>query len=172
MAETTIDELNFHGSSIPTHFGALRNQLIWKGFDLSANISYRMGYYFRRESIVYDNLNRGEISHADYEQRWQNPGDELITDIPSDPGISNPQRNLFDQVSSRSIRKGDHIRLQDIRMSYCFRPGKGPKSPEVQIYSYANNLAVLWKAAKDVRDPDFRNFQAPRSFSIGLKINY
>lgn len=174
LAETTMDDLIFHGSSIPTHFGALRNELGWKGIELSMNLTYRLGYYFRRESIIYDNLNRGEIAHSDYSFRWQNPGDELKTDIPSDPGTLNPQRNTFDQVSSRSVRKGDHIRLQDIRLSYTFGSSKTEslKDFRLEIYGYANNLGIFWKAAKDVRDPDFRNFQAPRSFSLGFRINY
>lgn len=172
LAETRIEELTFHGSAIPTHFGALRNHFGWKGFDLSMNVSYRLGYYFRRESIIYDFLNRGEIGHSDYNERWQSPGDEQITTIPSDPGISNPQRNTFDQVSSRSVRRGDHIRLQDIQVSYTFRTGKVERSPEIQFYGYANNLGIIWKSARDVHDPDFRNIQAPKAYSMGVKINY
>jgi TonB-linked SusC/RagA family outer membrane protein len=173
LAETELEDLIFHGSAIPTHFGAFRNQFGYKGFDLSFNISYRLGYYFSRESIVYDNLNRGQIGHLDYENRWKASGDELTTQIPSDPGQLDPLRNSFDLYSSRSIRKGDHIRFQDIQFSYTFadlfptKPGT-----QIQIYSYVNNIGILWKAAKDVVDPDFRNFQAPRTYSIGLKINY
>ena len=174
LASTEMEDLIYHGSSIPTHFGALRNQVNWRGFEFSFNISYRMGYYFRRESIVYDNLNRGEIGHSDYALRWQKPGDELITSVPSDPLKADPQRNSFDMLSSRSVRKGDHIRFQDIQFSYTLNQEWMKNSPfsQVQVYSYINNLGILWKAAKDVRDPDFRNIQAPRTYSLGLKMNF
>ena len=174
LNRTTLEELEYAGSSIPTHFGALRNTFSWKGFELSANITFRLGYYFKKESVEYDVLNRGQIVHSDYGLRWQNPGDELTTDVPSDPLALNPLRTTFDQVSSRRVRKGDHIRWQDLRLAYTWSKTTLPGLPfeQVQIYSYLDNLGVLWKAAKDVKDPDFRNFQAPRTYSLGLSINF
>src|SRR5690606_21227220 len=41
----TIDNLQYHGPSRPTSFGAFRNDFSYKGFNLSVNISYRLGYY-------------------------------------------------------------------------------------------------------------------------------
>lgn len=171
---TSLEDLEFAGSAIPTHFGSLRNTLTWKGFELSANISFRLGYYFKKESVRYDVLNRGQITHSDYGLRWQQPGDELITDIPSDPQMQNPRRDTFDQVSSRRVRKGDHIRWQDLRLAYNWTKATCPGLPfeQIQIYTYLDNLGILWKAAKDVKDPDFRNFQAPRTYSLGLSINF
>ncbi|QYH40548.1 SusC/RagA family TonB-linked outer membrane protein [Algoriphagus sp. NBT04N3] len=174
LNQTELEDLIFEGSSIPTHFGALRNSFFWKGFELSANISFRLGYYFKKESVEYDQLNRGEITHSDYALRWQNPGDEQMTDIPSDPEMNNPRRATFDRISSRRVRKGDHIRWQDLRVSYTWDKSKFSRLPvqRVQLYTYLDNLGILWKAAKDVKDPDYRNFQAPRTFSMGLSVNF
>jgi TonB-linked SusC/RagA family outer membrane protein len=174
MDQTSLEDLEFAGSAIPTHFGAWRNTIGWKGFELSANISYRLGYFFKRESVVYDYINRGEISHADYSLRWQKSGDELTTTIPSDPLMIDSRRGTFDRISSRRVRKGDHIRWQDVRMAYTFSKSVFPNLPfqSIQLYSYIDNLGILWKATKDAKDPDFRNYQAPRTYSFGLTINF
>ncbi|MDR7131663.1 TonB-linked SusC/RagA family outer membrane protein [Algoriphagus sp. 4150] len=174
MDQTSVENLELAGSAIPTHFGAWRNTLGWNGFELSANISYRLGYYFKKESVEYDNLNKGEIGHSDYSLRWQNPGDEIVTSVPSDPLGIDPRRSAFDRISSRRVRKGDHIRLQDVRLAYTFDKNNFPGLPfqNIQLYSYIDNIGLIWKAAKDVIDPDFRNFQVPRTYSFGLSINF
>ncbi|PZV82293.1 TonB-linked SusC/RagA family outer membrane protein [Algoriphagus aquaeductus] len=167
LIQLSEDQLIYHGSSRPTGFGALRNQLDWKGWNLSFNISYRMGYYFRDQSVDYDNINRGIISHADYDRRWQNPGDR--TSIPADPGRVDSPRNMFYLRSSALVQRGDHIRLQDIRVAYTF---SNPKFRDFQIYSYVNNLGILWKASDRVQDPDFRFTPALRAVAFGLTMSF
>jgi hypothetical protein len=174
LNQTELEDLEFHGSAIPTHFGAWRNQFSWKGWELSVNIAYRLGYYFRRESVNYTSLNRGNIIHSDYELRWQNPGDELHTDVPSDPLTVNETRTAFELVNASRVRRGDHVRLQDIQVSYTFSKAQSPRLPfeSLRLFGYANNLGILWKAAKDVVDPDYRNVQALTSYSLGLNIQF
>ncbi len=174
LNQTSVEGLEFHGSAIPTHFGALRNQLIWKGWEFSANIAYRLGYWFRRESVNYTSLNRGNITHADYAHRWQQPGDEMTTDIPSDPLIVNETRTAFELVNASRVRRGDHVRFQDIQLAYTFGKAGHSRLPveSLRIYGYANNLGILWKSAKDVADPDFRNIQALTSYSLGINIQF
>ncbi|MBN3582518.1 SusC/RagA family TonB-linked outer membrane protein [Algoriphagus aestuarii] len=174
LNQTTLEDLEFNGSAIPTSFGAWRNQFIWKGWELSLNLTYRLGYYFRRETVNYSVLNRGGISHADYENRWQKPGDELSTKIPSDPLMVNDTRTTFELVNSSQVRKGDHIRLQDIQLAYTFQKQADSRFPfsSLRIYGYANNLGVLWKSTKDVVDPDFRVVQSLNTYSIGLNIQF
>jgi TonB-linked SusC/RagA family outer membrane protein len=174
FSNTTPEDLIYNGSAIPTNFGSIRNQFGFRGFELSVNVTYRLGYFFKRETVSYTSLNRGNITHADYKTRWQEPGDELRTNIPSDPMEVNQLRSSFEQLNASRVRKGDHIRLQDVRLAYTFDKSMFPRLPvrNVQLYSYANNLGILWKAAKDVADPDFRNAQALRSISFGLNINF
>lgn len=172
LNESTIEDLIYHGSSRPTVFGSFRNTLSWKGFMLSANITYRMGYFFRRQTINYDNLNRGEFEHGDYSRRWQEPGDELVTDIPSDPGGINASRNQFLFRSESLVEKGDHIRLQDVRLSYRFGKLFPAWLSDTEVYFYANNLGLIWKASQEELDPDFRFSQNLRTLSMGLKMNF
>ncbi|MEB2782677.1 SusC/RagA family TonB-linked outer membrane protein [Algoriphagus sp. C2-6-M1] len=161
------EDLIYHGSSRPTSFGAFRNQFDWKGWNLSFNITYRLGYYFRDLSVNYDEVNRGNISHSDYDQRWQALGDQTF--IPSDPNAVNRQRNSFYLRSSALVEKGDHIRFQDIRVGYDFAM---PRFEKFQVYGYLNNLGLIWKASDRVNDPDHRYSNLPRTVALGLSFTF
>src|SRR3546814_6621653 len=81
--QTELADLAFHGSALPTVFGSLVNTVTYKAFSLSANFSFKAGYYFRRSSISYAVFCSKKIRHVDYYSRWQNPGDEVYTEVPS-----------------------------------------------------------------------------------------
>ncbi|KEO71607.1 SusC/RagA family TonB-linked outer membrane protein [Anditalea andensis] len=174
FSNTDPETLQYHGSRRPTSFGALRNTFAWKGFSLSVNISYRLGYYYRRESINYSTVLTGGGGHSDYSRRWQQPGDELITSVPSMPLTNNNQRNNFYRYSDILVEKGDHFRLQDIRMGYTLSRSKFPGLPfkNAEIYTYANNLGILWKASDDPLDPDFRTMRPLRSIAAGIRFDF
>jgi len=170
---TKPEELVYHGSARPTTFGSIRNTLSWRNLSLSFNISYRLGYYFRRPSISYSN-NLGLGGHGDYYDRWKNPGDEKHTDIPSMPTSFDANRDLFYLFSETLIEKGDHIRWQDIQLSYTLNKSALLKMPfqRAQLYMYVNNLGILWKATDKVADPDYRLYPALRTYSFGLKVDF
>lgn len=169
----TPENLRYHGSSRPQIYGALRNTLAWKDLRVSANISYRLGYYFRRGSIRYASDQGLASGHGDYALRWQKSGDELITAVPSVPAAANTNRDNFYRLSSILVEKGDHLRFNDISMAYTFRKEVFRKLPlkSVELYLYANNLGVLWKATKSGFDPDYPlAVSAPaRSVAFGLR---
>ncbi|RIW13105.1 SusC/RagA family TonB-linked outer membrane protein [Algoriphagus lacus] len=170
----TIDNLQYHGPARPTSFGAFRNDFAYRGFSLSLNISYRLGYYYKRRSIDYFTLLRGEIGHGDYDNRWQQPGDEEFTQIPSLPATADTRRNAFYSNSAVLVERGDHIRLNDIRLSYTWDKLSIPNLPfkTLQLYGYAGNLGLIWKASEDALDPDFQTAKPLRSFSAGLKMDF
>ncbi len=174
VSTATPESLIFHGSARPTDFGAIRNTFTWRGLSLSVNVSYRFGYYYRRRSVDYFSLLRGQIGHGDYENRWQQPGDEIQTQVPSLPPNANVLRNLFYTNSAILVERGDHIRLQDIRLAYNFTRAESPWLPfeSMELYGYANNLGIIWKASKDKLDPDFQTSAPLRSMALGLRINF
>ncbi|MFA6082770.1 SusC/RagA family TonB-linked outer membrane protein [Mucilaginibacter sp.] len=172
---TTPDSLKFNGPARPTIFGSLRNAFSYKGFTLSANISYRFGYYFRRSSVNYATILTGQGGHGDFEKRWMKPGDEAFTQIPSMPATNNGNRNNFYMYSSSLIEKADHIRLQDINLSYSLSKEKFKWLPvtNIQVYAYANNLGILWKATKTSLDPDYPIAQFPpvKTYAFGIRAD-
>lgn len=170
----TIDNLQYHGSARPTSFGALRNEVSYKGFRLSVNVSYRFGYFYRRRSINYNDLLRGLPEHGDYHNRWMKPGDEAATFVPSLPATANQRREDFYTHSVVLVEKGDNIRLNDVRFSYRLSQKSLKSLPlrSVEFYTYANNLGILWKATDDPLDPDFQSSRALRSISFGLRMDF
>lgn len=169
-----LENIIYHGPARPTVFGSLRNSVSFKGFSLSANISYRLGYYFKRASVEYDPILLGRGGNSDYALRWKNPGDELITQVPSMPKARNTFRDIFYRNSATLVEKGDHIRLQDIRFGYQL-----PKSRtwarafnQAELFFYANNLAMIWKATDTDWDPDFGTFRPLKSLAVGINLEF
>src|SRR5262249_4801520 len=79
----TINDLVYNGPASPTVFGSLGNTIEWNNISLSIGLLYKFGYYFRKQSISYATLFSSGDGHGDFEQRWQKPGDEAITHVPS-----------------------------------------------------------------------------------------
>lgn len=171
IAAANRDNMVYSGPSRPPVFGAFRNTFSWKNLSLSANISYRLGYYFRRGSVSYGNT-YGLGAHGDYENRWQNPGDEALTQVPAIPLATNNSRDNLYLNSEVLVEKGDHLRLQDIQLSYSL-PGR-LKLRNMSFYLYANNLGILWKAASGSLDPDYATsaWPPPATLAAGMKLNF
>lgn len=174
IASTSLDSLEFNGTSRPKYFGSFRNSLSYGKFSLSANILFKLDYYFRRTALSYQTLYQTWAGHADYLSRWQKPGDELITTVPSETALPiNTARENFYSNSSVLVSKGDHIRLQDISISYdLMSPLLGKAGiKRLQITCYLNNVGIIWRANKDHLDPDLygSGLPAPRTISFGFK---
>ena len=171
---STLESIRYHGPARPTSFGAVRNDFSWNGFHLSVNISYRFGYYFRRRSVEYFPIMRAQGGHEDFALRWREPGDELITQVPSMPERLDSFRDQFYRSSSHLVERGDHIRLQDIRLGYDLAGGNGllGRFQSAQVFIYANNLGVIWKATKTDLDPDFGFNRPLRSVAAGLQFQF
>lgn len=172
LTAATPDNIAFHGPARPTYFGSLRNTFSYKGLSVSANISYRLGYYFRKNSVNYNTVLNGQGGHGDYSLRWQNPGDELHTSVPSRPLTTNNNRDNFYLYSDALVYKGDHIRFRDINLSYSLKRADLPSLPvnQAEIYFYANNLGLLYRANNARIDPDNQNFLLPRTWSLGIRL--
>lgn len=167
----TPDSLIFHGSSRPEYFGGFRNTLSWGNLSFSFNISFRMDYFVRRRSIYYGST-MGLGGHSDYSLRWQEPGDETLTDVPSVPESRNYDRDNFYSYSSILVEKGDNIRLQDINLSYSIKAKEKLPFNDLNIFIYINNPGLIWKATDNMKDPDYQDVQLLRSYSLGLRANF
>jgi TonB-linked SusC/RagA family outer membrane protein len=171
IVNTPVEELVYHGPALPPVFGALRNTVSYKGWSLSFNITYRFGYWFRSRSVYYSELFARYITHSDYEKRWQQPGDEMHTSVPSMIYPASSARDLFYSRSEVLVEKGDNIRLQDVRLSYAMDRNRFATLPvrQVEVYCYASNLGMIWKANGQGIDPDFPDQKLPLSISFGIK---
>lgn len=178
VTRTSPDSLTYHGSARPQFFGALRNSFSFKGFTLSANITYAFKYFFRRPTVdlSYQKLLQGGL-HSDYTKRWTKPGDELNSFVPSMSYATNDNRSILYKFSQHTIERGDHVRIQDISFGYDFGSSHFKRLPfsNVQLYFYANNIGVLWKANKAGLDPNYtQDFMLPavKSYSFSIRVSY
>jgi len=170
------DSLVYKGPANPPFFGSWRNTFSWKQFELSFNIVFKMSYKFRRNSIQYLDLYNGiSKGSPDYDHRWLKPGDEKITNVPSQPFPGYLGRDQFYAYSEVLIEKADHIRLQDIRLSYDLvrKSHSGLPVQAVRFYLYANNIGILWRANHRNIDPDYINsLPNPRTVALGCKLEF
>src|SRR5690606_40592809 len=112
--------VRYYGTALPPYYGSFIQELCYRRFSLSFLLSFKWGHYFQKNTINYKTLFDGWIGHHDYERRWQQPGDETSTTIPSMtyPAVSN--RDRFYAASEPNIVRGDLLRLQDISLSYAW----------------------------------------------------
>ncbi|WP_276499390.1 SusC/RagA family TonB-linked outer membrane protein [Pontibacter litorisediminis] len=173
---TPLEELVYHGPAIAPWQGSLLQTFTYRGLSLSGNLTYRFGYFFRRPSIRYGQLFNSWDGHADYALRWQQPGDEQRTQVPSLVYPNNPSRDTFYQFSEALVERGDHVRLQDVTLSYELpRGGDRPRTlRSLQVYALARNLGILWRANDQGLDPDYPDSKLPpvTSFSLGLRAGF
>lgn len=101
----------------------------------------------------------------------QKPGDELHTNVPSLTYPASQTRDSFYQLADINVLKADHVRLQEVNLSYLF--GKNNwfiKNP--RIFVSVSNLGIIWRANKLGLDPDINDYPRPRTYSLGLNANF
>ncbi len=171
LSPASINELVEKGTNRPPFYGSVINNITWKGFSLSANISYKFGFYLVKPTINYVDFFNTWAQNDDYARRWQKPGDEALTTVPSMTYPANSNRDRFYQNSDATVIKGDIIKLQDIKLNYEFRPIKVGSTTikQLNLFFYATNLGVVWRANKDKIDPDAPGgYSVPKMYAIGI----
>lgn len=169
-----INDLDYNGVSVAPFFGALRNTFTWRQLSLSFNVTWKAGYKFRRSSINYSNLFNSNAGHSDYFKRWQVPGDEAFTNTPSMPENADNNRDIIYLYSSSLIEGGSHIRLNDARLNWQLSNLVSNLFKNADLYCYASNLGILWRANKRGLDPDVpqATVLAPTRVSMGINIKF
>lgn len=174
LTQSGVEELVYHGPSVPPYFGGIRNDLRFGGWTFSMNVSYRMGYYFRRSALSYTRLFSQLEGHPEYSQRWQSPGDELWTNVPSQQYPANEQRDRFYALSAATVERGDQLRLSDLSLQYRVPVRAGGALRQLEVFGYGGNLNILlWQASRTGIDPDFPDGLVPRpNWSLGVRGSF
>jgi TonB-linked SusC/RagA family outer membrane protein len=181
LSNTPLENLVYHGSANPVYFGSFLNNFYYKGFGLSVNMSYQAGFYFHQQSVNYSLLYGSNMlgnlsSGADYADRWQKPGDEATTYVPSAPTLlkNSSLRSAFYQALDDLVVKGDNIRLQDIVFTYDINPNLIQKwqMSAVQFYFNATLNAIVWRANTLGIDPQYPGMNPTKVFSWGLRASF
>ncbi|MFD2905844.1 SusC/RagA family TonB-linked outer membrane protein [Sphingobacterium anhuiense] len=162
------------GNTTPAYFGSWMNEMSYKNLSLSFNITYRAGYYFRRNSIVYAALINGGGGHADYADRWQHVGDELKTQVPSFifPTVVEGRDEIY-ALSDLLVEKADHVRLQFVNLSYQIQSKRKYLPKSTRLFVNMANLGILWRANKHGIDPDYPYVpRMGKTTTVGLNVSF
>jgi TonB-linked SusC/RagA family outer membrane protein len=174
-SESSAESLYFHGPSLPRYFGSLSNSFTIGSFGIDINVSYKWGHYFRRDAIDYYGLINHGVGHLEYADRWQKPGDELYTNVPSMVyPYSDTQRDAFYQNASINAEKAGFLRLNYINVDYSFKWWE-LGFDRVNVFVNARNLGLLWKANKKGIDPEYSGRYAtrpPMVITTGIRVNF
>lgn len=169
------DKLVVGGLSVPTFFGSLRNDFSYKNISLSGLITWKTNYKFRRTSLASGTEFNG-IYNMDYFNRWKQPGDETKTNVPAYSSKIDTYAGTLYNYSETLLTSGDHIRLQDITLSYSLtgRQLHIPAIQSVRLYANARNLGIIWRANKYNIDPDYANaeYVAPKTYAFGIQVGF
>ncbi len=174
-----ISDLVYNGPRFPVFYGTLGNTVSYKALSLTVRLAYNFGNYFKRQALSYTSLATSNLINGnDYARRWQKPGDEGTTDVPSFvyPLVSG--RDNFYYGSSTLVEKADCIRLQYVTLSYSLTRQQYHRLPfnSLQIYLNANNLGIIWRANKLGIDPNYYYTNSvmpiPASLALGLRVNF
>ncbi|MDN3588056.1 SusC/RagA family TonB-linked outer membrane protein [Pedobacter aquatilis] len=174
ISETFLQDMKSYNSA-PTSFGSIRNTYGYKNFSLSFNISFQLGFYFRNPSVNYGVMATTWNGHSDYAKRWQKPGDERNTHVPSFSFPLNANRDQFYTYSSVLIERGDNIRFEDIALSYSLNKNQHKKLPfsNLTCSAYLNNLGLLWRANNQGLDPvSIYTPRNPANLTLGINLTF
>lgn len=171
-----FSDLHYKGSRVPTLFGSLRNDFLWKGFNISFLLSWKTNYVYREKSMISVFIRTPPYYHMDYLKRWQQPGDEKSTYVAAVDPKGGASAHTVYQYAEMLVEKGDHIRLQDITFSYDMPKSMTSKIGlnSLRLYAQARHLGLLWKATSKITDPDYigAEYVQPKQFSLGMQLNF
>lgn len=173
LRNTDMKDLIYHGPTSPRATGAFRSKVRFKKVEVGFSLSGQFSYYFRKNSINYQSFVNNWNGHSDFSLRWQNPGDEKTTSVPAFIYPLDSNREAFYRLSEVLVRRGDHIRLQDVRVSYLFSPVNyrfGFKS--IEVFFVGSNLGLIWTRNSEGVDPVYNmGIRPPFTMAGGFKLN-
>lgn len=165
-----VDDLILKGSAVPIWTGSMRHNVSWKNLDVSLMLTWQGNFYFRKPSISYNSLINSSGGNVDFNQRWRQPGDEQYTNVPSIPEGVDQNRDFIYLQSEPLLTRGDHVRLQELYLSY--RLGNIKSIKNLAVSFFARDLGILWKKNDDGIDPKYAYAVYPPSATYSLGLNF
>jgi hypothetical protein len=182
------------GKALPDYYGGINTELKWKRWYLDVATSFSLG------NKVY-NLIRGEYLTLGFsdggwgdddslyqvysnnpvysENRWHNPGDQ--SDIPRASLINS---NNY-QNSTQNLQNASFLRLNDISLSYVFKPRSDKYINSCRLYFEVQNAYVFTKytgfdpevsstGGVDINTTgvDYAAYPKARVFLLGLNLGF
>lgn len=193
---TTPEDVVFMGTYQPRWSGGISNTFTYAGFRLTCNAILNLGHVMRRDvnhfyagRLTHRNMATGGFTtgnvHAEFADRWQNPGDENRTDIPAyviSEATSESRREVdYYRYADRNVLDASFIKLRDVTLAYAI-PAKlcqRVRTESIDLRLQVGNIMV-WKANDYAIDPESHDaFVGSRgllahqqTFTIGMHVNF
>ncbi|MDO5036369.1 MAG: SusC/RagA family TonB-linked outer membrane protein [Porphyromonas sp.] len=184
-----LDFLKYEGPIDPTIMGGFDNTFKYKDFSLSLYFTYQAGSVIRLPDDFSAGYSDQSTMPREFLNRWQIPGDELVTDV---PGIPSRWR-LYDEgtdliwaysgynYSDVRVAKGDFFRLKDITFAYnlptqFLKDNLGISSASLRFV--ASNVWLIYTDKKlNGVDPEFANnggvaMPTPHQYTMTLRLGF
>jgi TonB-linked SusC/RagA family outer membrane protein len=135
---------HYAGTAIPKFSGGFTNTFTFKGFTLSALVTYAVGgkFYDSQYATLMNHGTYGGAMHKDMLNRWQNPGD--ITDVPK-LQVGNTA-NLA-AASDRWLVDASYLNFRSVSLGYNIPASltNRLKLRNVNLFATGENLALISK---------------------------
>ncbi|AUP80680.1 SusC/RagA family TonB-linked outer membrane protein [Flavivirga eckloniae] len=175
-----VEGLVFEGTTTPKYYGAWVNRFSYKNFFIRALTTFKFGHVFRNTDnfLDYSDTRLPFLTnvHADFDNRWRNPGDENSTNIPRLPDAPGD----LDREGYRYYRSGDHlvddashIRLREVVLGYNLSSKVANKLGlnSLSLSVQGNNLALINFNKWNV-DPENQLFGLRKTFTLSVNANF
>jgi hypothetical protein len=168
LQDQNIDNLVFEGPIDPRYTGGVSNTFSFKAFSLNIFLTYQAGNKIRLYPAFKTDYSDFDALPKEFNDRWLQPGDELITNVPS--VLDAYQRFLVGgtgaypynnyNYSSARVADGSFVRLKTVSLTYNIAPETLSNSP-FKTLSFTALAANPWLIYSDPKlkgqDPEFFN---------------
>ena len=169
-----IESLKPEGSRSPNRTGSITNTFTYKNFSLRVLTTYSGGNRFRFERNFDPRFFNTNV-YSDFVSRWQQPGDELLTDVPrlTSPNETGTPLYLYLDESDRNTDDASTIRLNQVNFTYRFPKKLVNKlsMSNLSVSAQADNL-YIWNFNKWDVDPFSRTIPIPPTFTLNITANF
>lgn len=178
--EALPDDIRYMGTYQPVWNGGLSNIFSFGNIELAANVVYNFGNVMRRDvndfyagngliPLTANNaMQSGDLRfrsgnvHAEFADRWMQPGDELTTNVPAwipVASVNSSRRDIrYYTQGDINVVSAAFVKLRDVSLSYDVsrKLVSRAKLSGVRLRLQVSNL-MLWKANRYGIDPEFQD---------------
>lgn len=184
------EELIYHGTTIAPWYGGLSTTFSYKGIDLTLNTTYKFGHVLNHNyGRGYEGWSQSKRMHESWNDRWQQPGDELTTRVPkiayqgtnpysglSESRTDSHNGDYYYMYSQDHVIKGDFFRVRDLILGYNM-PTKHLSQTFISNLRLSAQVRnpFLWVANDRGVDPEAiytMAYDNLKTFTLGLRATF
>lgn len=182
-----LQYLKYEGQVDPKITGGFTNRFSYKGFSLSALVTFSAGNKVRLNPNFSDSYTDLTATSKDFLNRWTKPGDEAFTDVPAIAdkfivgNFANTEKpyNSYNYSTAR-VADGGFARLKQVMLFYqlpkIWASAIGASNASVGVVG--NNVWLIYSDKRlNGQDPEFFGaggvaMPIPRQYSLSLKVAF